>query len=196
MGNIQQFVKHVRAECKAHGIKFVLKRSTYILTPDKIRCVGYFDADDRKELVVAGKDRNWLMTLVHEYGHLTQWVENCKEWRETEDIDNIDDWLNGIEVPNAKKALAKTRDLELDNEKRSVQLIKAWGLPINTKIYTQKANAYIQYYNYLYYTRRWHHPDNSPSKNPKVYKQMPSTFSMDYKKLSDKYKKVFEDAGF
>ena len=173
-----------------------LKRSTFIFTPDKIRCVGYFDTDDKKELVVAGKDRNWLMTLVHEYGHLTQWVENCKEWREAENIDNIDDWLNGIEVSNAKKALAKTRDLELDNEKRAVQLIKQWGLPINTKIYTQKANAYVQYYNYLYYTRRWHHPNNSPSKNPKVYKQMPSTFSMDYKKLSDKYRKVFEDAGF
>ena len=46
MGNVQQFVKHVRAECKTHGIKFVLKRSTFIFTPDKIRCVGYFDTDE------------------------------------------------------------------------------------------------------------------------------------------------------
>ena len=194
MGYVQNFLKHVRAECKTHGIKFVLRRSKNVVTPDKIKCAGYFDTEDRKELVVAGGDKNWLLTLVHEYGHLTQWVEGCKEWKDEENIDNIDDWINGIDVPNPKKALAKTRDLELDNEKRTVKLIKEWKLPINTKIYTQKANSYIQFYNYIYYTRRWYPSNNSPSRNPKVYKQMPTTFSMNYKRLSKKYKELFEDA--
>lgn len=194
MSNTTRFVKHVRSECKKYGIKFLLKRSKYVITEGNIRCVGWFD-DIKKELVVAGKDRNWLLTLVHEYAHLTQWADKCKEWQDTESIGNIDDWLNGKEIKNPKRALAKTRDLELDNEKRSVKLIKEWNLPINIKIYTQKANAYIQFYNYMYLTRRWHPIKNSPSTNPKVYKQMPAIFSMNYKKLSEKYLKVFEDAG-
>jgi hypothetical protein len=94
-----------------------------------------------------------------------------------------------------ERALAKTRDMELDNEKRSVKLIKKWDLPIDTKTYTRKANAYVQFYNYLYYTRRWCHPDNSPARNPKVWKKMPASFRMNYEVLEEKYFKIFEEAG-
>ncbi len=58
--------------------------------------------------------------------------------------------------------------MELDNEKRSVAIIKAWDLPIDVKTYTQKANAYIQFYNWMFFTRRWCTPQNSPYKNPKT----------------------------
>jgi hypothetical protein len=148
-----------------------------------------------KELVVAKKDPNWLMTLVHEYGHLTQWIDQTKEWKDSYNIDNVDDWLNGKEVPNIKKALSVTRDLELDNEKRAVKLIKQWNLPIDVKVYTRKANAYVQFYNYLYYTRSWCHPANSPARNPKVWKKMPASFRMNYEIIEEKYFKIFQDAG-
>ena len=194
MGTTHQFIKFVRQECKTHGIKFLLKRSKYVIVSKTIKCSGWFDAE-AKELVVAGKSRNWLATLVHEYAHLTQWVDQCKEWRAAEGIENIDDWLNGKKIKNPKRALAKTRDLELDNEKRSVKIIKDWELPIDIKDYTQRANAYVQFYNYLFFTRRWCTPKNSPYRNPKIYKYMPTVFNMNYKVLSEKYKKVFEDAG-
>lgn len=193
--NVQDFVKFVKSECKAHGIKFRLKPTKTVQTPEKIRCVGYCEPDDLKELIVAKKDTNWLMTLVHEYAHLTQWIDQCKEWKDTYSIDNVDEWLNGKDMPNIKKALAVTRDMELDNEKRSVKIIKQWDLPIDVKVYTQKANAYVQFYNYVYDTRRWCHPDNSPARNPKVYKKMPSTFRMNYEVMEEKYKKIFEAAG-
>jgi len=195
MSNVDAFVKYVRSECKAHGIKFRLKPTKTIRTPDNIRCAGYCEPDDLKELIVAKNDQNWLMTLVHEYGHLTQWIDQCKEWQDSYEIDNLDDWLNGKDVPNAERVLAVTRDLELDNEKRSVKLIKKWNLPIDTKIYTQKANAYICFYNYLYYTRRWCHSDNSPARNPKVWKKMPTTFRMNYEVMEEKYFEIFRDAG-
>lgn len=194
MGTTSRFIKFVRQECKAHGIKFLLKRSKYVVISKTIRCSGWFDSE-AKELVVAGKNRNWLATLVHEYAHLTQWIEQCKEWKAAEGIENIDDWLNGKKIKNPKRALAKTRDLELDNEKRSVKIIKDWELPIDIKDYTQRANAYVQFYNYLFFTRRWCTPKNSPYRNPKIYKYMPTVFNMNYKVLSEKYKKVFEDAG-
>jgi hypothetical protein len=103
--------------------------------------------------------------------------------------------LNGKEVPNIEKALAKTRDMELDNEKRSVKLIKKWDLPIDVKVYTKKANAYVQFYNYMYLTRRWCNPSNSPARNPKVWKKMPASFRMNYEVMEEKYIKIFEEAG-
>jgi len=195
MSNVTEFVKYVKSECRKHGIKFVLKYSKTVRTPENIKCTGYCEPDDLKELVVAKKDPNWLMTLVHEYGHLTQWADQSKEWTDSYSIDNVDDWLNGKDMPNIKKALAVTRDLELDNEKRSVKLIKEWNLPIDIKVYTRKANAYVQFYNYLHYTRRWCKPENSPSRNPKIWKKMPSTFRMNYEILEEKYFKIFQDAG-
>jgi len=194
MGNIQKFVKHVRFECKKHGIKFVLKRTQYVIVPHNIKVSGWFDAEN-KELVVAGKNTHWLATLIHEYGHLTQWVDQCKAWRDAENIDNLDDWLNGKEIKNPRKALARTRDLELDNEKRSVKIIKEWKLPIDIKDYTQRANAYINLYNRLLVTRCWPTLKNSPYKNPKIYKNMPKVFRMNYKKMSEKYHKIYEQAG-
>ena len=195
----ERFIKWVKQQCRKYGVKVKLKNVSYLRLSGNIRCSGYFDdaETDTPTLVVAMNRPDWIEILAHEYCHLTQWLEKQSIWFQAGDsLPYIDEWLTGTEVPDIEHHLGVARDLELDNEKRAVQLIKQWGLPINTKIYTQKANAYVQYYNYLYYTRRWHHPNNSPSKNPKVYKQMPSTFSMDYKKLSDKYKKVFEDAGF
>lgn len=195
MGNVDRFIKHVKAECKANGIKLRLKRTSYLIATKSIRCSGYFD-EIGKELVVAKENPRWLEILVHEFGHLTQWKENCKEWRNLKDsIEKVDSWLQGEKVRGIKVAINRVRSLELDNEKRSVRIIKEWDLPINTKEYTQKANAYVAFYNWMYYTRRWCSPANSPTVNPGVYKRMPKIFRMDYKNLSEKYVKIFQEAG-
>lgn len=195
MTNTQQFVEYVKQECKKYGVKLKLKKSRYLVLSGNIKCSGYFD-DTGRELVVAINRTDWLAILVHEFAHLTQWVDNCKPWRDLGDsINKVDDWLTGKRVTGIKKALARCRDLELDNEKRSVNLIKKWDLPIDIKLYTQKANAYINLYNRMLVTREWPKPNNSPYTNPAVYKKMPRIFKMNYRKMSDKYHKVFEDAG-
>jgi hypothetical protein len=195
MSNVRQFIKFVKAECEANDIKLKLKHTHYIVASKSIRCSGYFDEVSR-ELVVARNNPQWLEILVHEFAHLTQWKDNCKEWRNLGDsITKVDDWLAGKRVKYVKKALGRVRDLELDNEKRSTKLIKDWGLPIDIKEYTQKANAYVQFYNWMYFTRRWCSIKNSPTKNPEVYKQMPTIFRMDYKNMSEKYLRIFEEQG-
>lgn len=195
MSNVRQFIKYVKAECQKHGIKLRLKRTSYLVASKSIRCSGYFD-EHAKELVVAKKNPKWLEILVHEFAHLTQWVDNCKEWRNLGDsIEKVDNWLEGKRVKYVKKALARVRDLELDNEKRSTKIIRDWDLPIDIKEYTKKANAYVQFYNWMYFTRRWCSVKNSPTKNPKIYKHMPSIFRMDYKNMPEKYYKIFEEQG-
>lgn len=193
--NVREFINHVRGECKKHKVKFMLRKRSYVIVSRNLKCSGYFDSVNRELVVAAGKN-GWLGILVHEFAHMTQWLDNCKAWKRSMDHpDEVDDWLNGKELKNAKRTIGIARDLELDNEKRSVALIKKWDLPIDIKDYTQKANAYIQFYNWLYFTRRWCSPNNSPYKNPKVYKEMPTIFKMNYRKMSDRYMKVFEEAG-
>lgn len=195
MKNTDRFIAHVKAECKYYGIKLELRKTKYLVLEKRIKCGGYFD-ETRKVLVVATKTTSWFAILVHEFAHLTQWVDNCKPWQELgNSLEKVSDWLNGKEVRGIKTALAKARDLELDNEKRTVKLIRKWNLPIDIKEYTQKANAYVQLYNWMYYTRRWCSVKNSPYRNSAIYKEMPSTFRMNYKIMPEKYKKLYERVG-
>ena len=190
--NVKKFIEKVQADCKKHGIKLDIRPVNYLVLSGNIRCSGYFDEVD-KVLVVAGKKDIWLGVLVHEYAHLTQWVDGCKEWIEgCEGLPKVDEWLAGKRVHNIQKHLARSRDLELDNEKRSVKLIKKYKLPIDVKSYVQRANAYVQFYNWMFYTRRWSSEKNSPYGNPNVYEQMPTKFSMNYETMSDKYKTIYK----
>lgn len=193
------FVKFVRAECKKYGVKFRLRNVEYLRIDENINCSGYFD-ETVPIIVVAKQRKDWLEILVHEYCHLTQWVENCKEWKKVDKYNScnkVDMWLAGKNVKDPEFHLTVIRDLELDNEKRAVKVIKKFGLDSRIDIddYIRKANAYINFYNYLKYTRRWSSPNNSPYKNKELIGSMPKTFRMNYKSLSKKMFKVFAKCG-
>ena len=94
---------------------------------------------------------------------------------------------------NIKKWIGWARDLELDNEKRSVKLIKKFNLNVNIDSYIKRANAYVQFYNYLMISRKWCATTNIPYKNNRLLKVMPAKFNMDYNKLSKKVLRVFEE---
>lgn len=191
--NVKAFIEHVREECKKHKIKLVLRDVSYFRLTDGIRCSGYFDEEERV-LAVAMKKDIWLGVLAHEYAHLTQWVDDCEPWKNgCEGLPKVDEWLQGKSVRGIKKALANSRDLELDNEKRTVRLIKKWKLPIDIDDYVRRANAYVVGYNWLYHSKKWFKPGNSPYDNPTIIKAMPKTFRMDYRKLSDKHFKLFKE---
>ena len=191
--NVKDFIEHVKSECKKYGIKCKLKNVTYLKLSDGINCSGYFD-EEEKELVVAMKHPQAMGVLAHEYAHLTQWVDGCKEWKDgCKGLPKVDEWLVGKNIRNIKKYLGYSRDLELDNEKRTVKLIKKWKLPIDIKEYVQRANSYIQFYNWLYYSRKWSSPKNSPYTNPKVYGKMPTKFNMKYDEMGEKWKRLYKE---
>ena len=107
----------------------------------------------------------------------------------------VDEWLEGKEVPNIKKHLATCRNLELDNEKRAVKIIKKFDLDIDIDRYIKKANAYVLFYNRLLATRKWATPKNSPYSNQRIIEKMPRYFMKDYSTLSKRIEKVFEQEG-
>ena len=187
------FIDFVKQECKRVGIKCILKnvKSVKLSEGSNARCSGYFDSEN-KELVVSMKRPDSLAILVHEYCHLTRWEEQIPLWKKADiSLTKIDEWLCGKEIRNIKKHLAIARDLELDNEKRSVKMIRKWKLSINIKDYIQKANSYIHFYNYIYYTRKWSKPRNTPYTNKQIQAIMSDRFNMRYDVLPEKIHNAF-----
>ncbi len=191
----REFVDYVKSECKKYGVKCSLRPVKYLKLSGNIKCSGYFD-ETGKVLACATNKKDWLQILVHEYAHLTQWVDNCKIWKKVSKLDSVnkmDQWLNGKSVKGYKRHIDLVKELELDNEKRSVGIIKSFDLSslINVDDYTRKANAYVQFYNYIKITRRWSDPKNTPYNNQSVIQAMPKVFRMNYKKMSKRVESAF-----
>jgi hypothetical protein len=186
------FIQFVKDECSAYGIRCLLKNTRY-LREGKIYCAGWFSSEV-PALAVAMKNPTALEILVHEYAHMTQWMDGIILWHAAGDsLGKLGDWLDGRRVRDINDHIDMIRELELDNEKRSVRIIKAWNLPIDTGKYIQRANTYIHFYNWLKETRRWSRPTNSPYKNPRVISAMSSKFNMNYTKLSPRIRKIFAE---
>ena len=191
----KDFIKYVKSECKKHGIKCDLRKTKYVKLSGNIKCSGYFD-EDEPALVCSMNRPDSLEILAHEFGHFTQWRENIEIWKKTMvSMPLVDEWLEGKEVPNIKKHLATCRNLELDNEKRAVKIIKKFDLDIDIDRYIKKANAYVLFYNRLLATRKWATPKNSPYSNQRIIEKMPRYFMKDYSTLSKRIEKVFEQEG-
>ena len=192
--NVRAFINHVKGHCKEVGIKCDIRPVKYLVLSGNIRCNGYF-CEETMRLVVSGKNKDWLGVLAHEYAHLTQWQDKKTNiWKTgSTGVTQLDDWLGGKKIRSIKKAIEWSRDLELDNEKRTVKLIKKWKLPIDLNDYIKKANAYIHFYSYLRYSKKWSAPGKAPYSNKAIWEAMPSNFRMNYKKMSDKYLKLYKE---
>jgi len=196
--NEAEFEKFVKSECKKHGIKILLSNSKKIYWDDekKNECSGYFD-EANLTLACAKKNSHYFTVLIHEYCHMTQYLDNCKEWSDSNKHNShgvMEEWLLGVDHDNIEFYLGLCRDVELDNEKRAVKLIKKLELPVDINLYIQKSNAYVQFYNYLLYSRKWCTTDTSPYSLSSIYSKMPTKFNMRYDRISKKVKRIFDEA--
>jgi len=189
-----ELLKKIKAECKSAGVKVSIRNVGYVIMSGQIKCAGYFDSLGR-ELVVALNHSHGLETIVHEFCHFLQWNEQCKAWVDNCDsIEMVDLWLSGEDIPDIDRHISNVRDLELDNEIRSVNLIKTFGLEpeINPEKYTQRANAYITFYNWLKISRRWPDPKNTPYTNERIVNAMSTKFDMNYETLDPYIEELFK----
>jgi hypothetical protein len=188
-----KFIEHVKRECKKHDFKCSLRPVKYVKLTENIKCSGWFD-EDTKMLVVSMNRPDWIEILAHEYSHFTQYIDQIPQWKKSSvSLGYLDDWLNGKKIKNIEYHIDNCRDLELDNEKRSVKLIKKFNLNVDLNNYVRKANAYLHFYNYIKISRRWSKPDNSPYKNKVVKSAMSTRFNMNYNNLSPRLEKIFRE---
>jgi len=189
----KEFVNHVERQCKEHGVELELSDRSYLDLSDQIKCGGYFDSDIPK-LACAKGNKNFKELFVHEYCHMTQWLEKLPLWDESiESINLIDRWIEKKEIKNIKNHIRLAKELELDNEKRVVETIRKWKLDIDIEQYTKKANAYVLFYLYLQESRKWSVPGNSPYENKRILEHMSDKFDMNYNSLDPQLMKIFRE---
>jgi hypothetical protein len=192
--NDKMFIEMVKSGCKKHKISCKLKDVKYLKPVPSIRCTGYFD-DENKTLQVAMKQKDSFEILVHEYSHLTQWIDKVPVYMKANKyLLAVDKWIAGTNLPSAvvDAAIQGTVDLELDNEKRSVKLIAKYNLSIDKENYIKKANAYLYFYHWMKNTRKWSTPNNLPYRNKNIVAAMPTTFRGKYDKLPKRFEKLFK----
>jgi len=202
---VDTFINHVKRDCKKNGVDLRLLTSSHVPYGDEGTSMsfvnGYF-SDQPVELVVGtGKElEKWLPVLVHEYGHMQQWKESSPAWMDLEldDVsvyDVMDQWLAGNRELNPIERFQvffKAQRLELDCEKRAIELIKKFDLPLNLLEYTQKANSYVLFYHIIDECKSWYKPGKEPYALESVWRHMPSTFDIDHSVLTDDQRVVLK----
>jgi hypothetical protein len=176
----KKFINSVKKKCKYHGIQLVLSPSKQVILSDdyKNECSGYFSGSNKHLVVACGRPaKDWIDVLVHESSHMDQWIQRDPRvpvWEEA--CASMWDYLSGIKLLN-KAQLRKVEDLiienELDCEKRSVDKIRKWGLPIPIENYIREANTYVFSYRFM-----------------GTYKKFPTSLTTD-RKLIEAAPKIF-----
>jgi hypothetical protein len=147
--NTRRFLKDCFSKLKEYNINVVFCDTNFL---KKQQIVGYYDGQSKK-LLVCKRNPNWLTIFVHEYSHFLQDIENCKIYARYNCLtpgpqEIVDRWIKGKKHPKkkVKKAFNLIRELEMDCEKRSLQLIRKYNLPIDKIKYTQEANSILYQY--------------------------------------------------
>jgi hypothetical protein len=186
----KKFVNSIKRKCKYHGVNLVLTPSKQVILTDdyKNECSGYFSGDEKLLVVACGKPaKNWIDVLVHESCHMDQWIKNdprLEEWGAA--CSSMWDYLQGIKLLNSTQ-LRKVEDLvienELDCEKRSVEKIKEWGLPISIENYIKESNTYVFSYRLMGKYKRF---PSGLAKDRKLVEAAPKRFLKSYERIPAK----------
>jgi hypothetical protein len=195
--DVREWVQYEIDVSNANDIAVHLLNKKHVIM-DRIRVSGYFCSDTDK-LVVSGLAKDWVQLMVHESCHRDQYIENISIWNTKMDVNGEKhdplnlfwDWLNHeIELTPRKlrEAMLHCMNIELDCEIRSAKKINEFYLPINTKEYIQKANAYVYLYHVIPHVRKWYQKGMAPFNLPEVWTKMPTNFDRDYTRIPKKIK--------
>jgi len=176
--SVERFISNLVNLCKKHNIKLKLEDKEKVDSGDHLLCNGYFD-DSAKELVVGTKNplNLWLRVLVHESCHLDQYIHFPKSYNKCiNNVQKLNDYLQNPvgELKDKEEILHSVLKLELDCEKRSVEKIDAYRLPIDKETYIKEANEYLFSYKKALRTKKW--DDGTKPFDREIRDLMPSHF--------------------
>jgi len=169
------------------GVEFINKSRIEYFTDSGVsyNCDGCFDSE--KLTVAIDKDKkDWFITFIHEYCHYLQMVSNdpCFFNQDVYGVDEFENWINKeteIKDNLLKKAIKSIQLCEHNCDKKAVELIKAYKLPINTSDYIKQSNAYVFTYEFQ---RRYRTNLNTPFYEVfEVWSLFKDSWYSDYSKL-------------
>ena len=190
------FVKHAKRLCRRHGVSLRFLNKRYASTDGRDKVQGYFcegDEEEKPHIVIAKKNHrtDWLGTLCHELGHMFQWLEGDLTYAALDysgaDANSIFD-EDDHSYKTRRHAMMLVLANELDAERRAVDLILKWDLPVDVKRYTKQSNAILYYHHIALETDEWAAKKTLNSK--RILDKMPSTFDNDYSTIPDDMKEL------
>jgi len=201
---INQFVDDTIAEMIVEGVTLNISNNSHVTLPNGEKgteCNGYF-TDTPTPLFAVGSGKSvseWFPVYVHEYGHFTQWRDKSPEWNNLW-IDGIyyDDFLDLLVSGEGKftddqinRFIDAAITIEADCERRVVELVRRYKLPIEIEHYCQTANSYVHFYNYIKQYHKWYIAGREPYRIKEVYSQFNKEIDDDFP-LSWEYINLYE----
>lgn len=199
--NIIPFINHVVTTATTNGVQVCLENTKLIKACDDCDTAHGLFADVPHPVLKVACDNPfnvWFPTLVHESCHMDQWIEQIPMWNESyvmgiDANDILDLWTNHkIELtPDQRNVVIKSiRDIEVDCERRAIDKVNKFDLPINVEEYIKKANAYAYYYTVLGETRAW--PcEHEAYEIEEIWTKMPESYQDSYDVLPDNIREAF-----
>ena len=189
-----------------NNVKINLSHTDTIYIPEEgVQVNGFWDDTDEKKLVFAcaiGKPLSkWGPIFAHEFCHFLQWKDKEQIWYDYQSI-SIEEALKVYHnQPISKErldfCLNTTREIELDCEKRVVQLFKKYKIPIDISNYIKSANAYIHFYNHIKKYRQWYPPGKMPYAKRRLREAASTRFYKDYTEIpplmAELYRKYYPE---
>lgn len=173
------------------GISVLLSPDTTVDSGDGFGCGGFFCDQTKRIAVATGRPEGaWVGVLIHEYSHLTQWIEGAPVWRSVKE--GMWDWIDGKQIKNPRLAVKTVQDLEADCERRAIRMIRELDAPVNLERYTRTANAYIHFHNVIADKRKWYRKGVVMSEIDSLRAAANPTFDTDFSKTPPKLRAELE----
>lgn len=189
-------INSIRRKANRLGIKIRvgIGRTVHTDDNDTTGTAGYY-ADKELAIAVGKKFEDWILIFLHESCHMDQWADKRLKdkipvW--DKDLGNFFAWLEGIAEFNRKqveKFMSTAIEVELDCERRTVQKIIEWGLPLDTVDYIKKANTYLFGYHLVKQKRKWY---VDVYNQEEVWTKAPDDFCKDYTVVPAKLQRAFD----
>lgn len=191
MNSSKKFLSKVMIDLINHNVEIQLiqdERLRVVENGNEIFLKGFFKTDKKLQFAIAMKNKFWLTTLIHEYCHFKQLIEKdpCF-YKNSKEVDLFYNWIEDhtieIDEETIEIGVNSIFEIELNCEKRAVEMILKEKLPINILEYIQKANAYFMFHSFMKKYRTW---GNSISTDevPEIWQSMPTTFFSKLPKLN------------
>jgi len=176
-----QVLAEIIRRCRTFGVSVLICPDRKVKGNDGIESGGWFCGDTRRLAVATGgSEEGWLGILMHEYCHVTQWVEDTPLWRAYDN--DMWHWLDGKRVKNPRAAVRAVQALEEDCERRTIRLIYEMEAPLSVADYARSANAYLHFHNVIADKRKWYRPGTVMADTPELLAAANPTLDSDFTK--------------